>query len=98
MISTQQQATLFSSGLFIGALVLATALQLTTITNLNAKVVEQQKQVNGITAFNQTLQHKMLLMRTEQQDALYRQFMSQLPQTKKNQHLAALNLHKNKRG
>ena len=98
MISTQKQTALFSSGLFIGALVLATALQLTTIANLNAKVVEQQKQVNGITAFNQTLQQKMLAMRTEQQDAVYRQSMANLPQTKKNQHLAALNLHKNKRG
>ncbi len=77
---------------------LATALQLTTIANLNAKVVEQQKQVKGISAFNQTLQQKLLSMKTEQRDAVYRQSMANLAQAKQNQHLTALNLNKNKRG
>ena len=62
MLTNPKQLGLFATGTFLGALVLALTLQWTTIAELNNQLAEQQRKVTGLTAYNKSLQQKMLHM------------------------------------
>ena len=74
MLSFSKQILFFLTGTALGAAVIGATLQHTTISELNHQLTEQQKQLNGLTAYNKTLQKKMLhMVKSKNAAAFYQQ-------------------------